>query len=505
MSLADRTHTNDPAGALGPRGATRRGQDGRTSDAPASAKAKAKMQAPFGLRAFLPLVGLGFWQAWWMSLTSTSVVAGPIQRTPATTTVVMITTLVGYALAAALAPRLAPYGTRRGLAFAAGACGALGTVALSLSTHFTAAEPVVFFLEWGGGLLTAVFSALVLLMWGERWSTLAAGSVGRQLVCSFALAFGLYFSVAILPEAGGCALTAAFPLLSVASLRLSRGEPDRSDTPVAELTLKPRRLAGPLVALLVLSIVFGAAQRVALGQGGERARLYAMVVAGVLMGAFALAMLVRHAMGNPFSFYRSVVPAVACGTALCLVAPVGWTFLGIGVLIFGIYCLDMFIMFAASDLAYRTRRPVALVFGVAVVSARLGTLAGSVLGQALTDATWWGADARVQAIAVCVIAAVLVGTTVFTESDLRAVYQPDVQPRVPNLDERCEQLAGEAGLSARELDVMRLLARGRSVAVISETLGIAAGTVKHHASNTYRKLGVYNRQGLIDLVTQRKE
>lgn len=71
---------------------------------------------------------------------------------------------------------------------------------------------------------------------------------------------------------------------------------------------------------------------------------------------------------------------------------------------------------------------------------------------------------------------------------------------MPNLDERCNQLAHSAGLSGRELDVMRLLARGRSVTIIAETLGIAQGTVKHHASNTYRKLGVYDRQGLIDVV-----
>ena len=49
---------------------------------------------------------------------------------------------------------------------------------------------------------------------------------------------------------------------------------------------------------------------------------------------------------------------------------------------------------------------------------------------------------------------------------------------------------------------MRLLAQGRSIAVIGEQLGIAPGTVKHHASNTYRKLGIYDRQELIDLVSR---
>ena len=112
---------------------------------------------------------------------------------------------------------------------------------------------------------------------------------------------------------------------------------------------------------------------------------------------------------------------------------------------------------------------------------------------------------RVQVIAALIVVAVLAGTLVFTENDLRAVYQPDAQPRTPDLDERCERLAREAGLSARELDVLRLLARGRSVAVIAETLGIAPGTVKHHASNTYRKLGVYDRQSVIDLVCAHQE
>lgn len=461
---------------------------------------------PGRLGALLPLVGLGFWQAWWMSLSSTSAVLGPVQRTPAAMTVVLLVTLLGYAVAAALAPRLAPYGARRGLPLVAGACGTLGTVALALATHFASPVPVAIFLEWGGSLLTAVFSALVLLMWGERWSTLAAGSVGRQLACSFALAFALYFAVAALPLGADCLLTAAFPLLSVTSLRLSRGEPDRGDTPVAELTLKPRQLVGLVIALLVLSVIFGAVQRVgALGGSDRLAQMLGMGVAGALVVLFALAMLARHVMGDPFSFYRPIVPAVVCGTAACLIMPAGWTFVGVGVLIFGIYCLDMFIMFAASDLAYRTRRPVALVFGAAIVSTRLGTLMGSVLGTQLTGLAGWGADLRVQVIAAFVIAGVLVGTIVFTESDLRAVYQPEARPRVPNLDERCDAIAAEAGLSGRELDVMRLLARGRSVAVIGEALGIAQGTVKHHASNTYRKLGVYDRQGLIDLVTRETE
>ncbi len=48
-------------------------------------------------------------------------------------------------------------------------------------------------------------------------------------------------------------------------------------------------------------------------------------------------------------------------------------------------------------------------------------------------------------------------------------------------------------LSERELEVLTLLASGRSNAEIARDLFIAVGTVKTHTNNIYRKLGVRNR------------
>lgn len=48
-------------------------------------------------------------------------------------------------------------------------------------------------------------------------------------------------------------------------------------------------------------------------------------------------------------------------------------------------------------------------------------------------------------------------------------------------------------LSERELEVLRLLATGRSNKEISGDLFLALGTVKNHTSNAYRKLGAKNR------------
>ncbi|MBN1439640.1 MAG: response regulator transcription factor [Anaerolineales bacterium] len=48
-------------------------------------------------------------------------------------------------------------------------------------------------------------------------------------------------------------------------------------------------------------------------------------------------------------------------------------------------------------------------------------------------------------------------------------------------------------LSERELDVLRLLAAGRSNPEIAEALYVSLNTVKAHVKSVFGKLGVHNR------------
>ncbi|MDR1357899.1 MAG: helix-turn-helix transcriptional regulator [Coriobacteriales bacterium] len=56
------------------------------------------------------------------------------------------------------------------------------------------------------------------------------------------------------------------------------------------------------------------------------------------------------------------------------------------------------------------------------------------------------------------------------------------------------------GLSSREAEVMELIARGNSVATITEKLVISENTVRTHSRHIYTKLDIHKRQELLDLL-----
>lgn len=85
------------------------------------------------------------------------------------------------------------------------------------------------------------------------------------------------------------------------------------------------------------------------------------------------------------------------------------------------------------------------------------------------------------------------------ESDRREELEPSPRASLPGKAESSNGGPEEMPepltepLSERELEVLTLLASGRSNAQISRDLFIAVGTVKTHTNNIYRKLGVRNR------------
>jgi len=56
------------------------------------------------------------------------------------------------------------------------------------------------------------------------------------------------------------------------------------------------------------------------------------------------------------------------------------------------------------------------------------------------------------------------------------------------------------GLSPREREIAKALADGKTLKSVARQYGIATSTVANHASRIYRKLGIYRREELFELI-----
>ena len=149
--------------------------------------------------------------------------------------------------------------------------------------------------------------------------------------------------------------------------------------------------------------------------------------------------------------------------------------------------------------------------------ARVGLASGSALGwyvasqipAILGDSAGSSLGLIFSVIGVLIIAVWLVTTinnsskTPFEdEQDLTAeaaLPEPEQAP-ARSIDDLCDEVATRHGISPRELDVLRLLARGYTASKIQSDLFIAPGTVNYHTRNIYVKLGVHSKQELINYV-----
>ena len=150
------------------------------------------------------------------------------------------------------------------------------------------------------------------------------------------------------------------------------------------------------------------------------------------------------------------------------------------------------------------------LFGWGRILFRAAAFIGVLLGGWLLHQAWFGNSADVVAGGLMTGLVVLLFMNALTSGDFSLFVNPlqlggsPVPPAEPmtegRLDERCRHIAQEYGLSRRELDVLPLLGRGRSLPVIEEQLCISNSTARTHARNIYRKLGIHSKQELIDMV-----
>lgn len=148
-----------------------------------------------------------------------------------------------------------------------------------------------------------------------------------------------------------------------------------------------------------------------------------------------------------------------------------------------------------------------LLVGAGMLSADILSIVVQVSpSYAYDDFSFRTAIAAVAAIAILVLALVLLPKTEEVLADVPAapldshVLEDDSLSGSDPINGQLDRFVSHYGLTAREADIVALIASGRDVPYIERELDVAKSTVKTHIKHIYEKCGVSSRQALLDLL-----
>ena len=389
----------------------------------------------------------------------------------------------------------------------------------------------------GVALITGVYglgSAVPNAVWLALIAVLPAGECLLVIAAAYLLA-GLVSPIfAVLPGAVGCLAACVACVASIVLLARMPGEAPREHGAERELSTASVRsvlvsVAGPLVVFLALEMVMGLVlsfQAVDAAGDGSAAGAKTLATLAAYICLIVLVMRRRELPDIRLLFER-LFPFFALALALLPFTSSAYGTLFSAVLVFLQGMVGTSVLFLLLQSSREHGVPiVACVAGVSFV-ARASILAGLVVGWTIGVADGVDATARVLMVAGAAMYAmslVLVwslkarrsggasgadtqaeqgagealGETQGVEG-ASAADAVDVVDRPASFEETAARLAREHSLTAREEQVVALVACGRSAVYIAGELGIAPETVRSYLKSAYPKLGVHSKQELIDL------
>lgn len=359
----------------------------------------------------------------------------------------------------------------------------------------------------GFGVVAGLFEITLFCRVAELSQEEAVATIAVVTLASAVLGLPLV----LLPTSWSYTLFALAPLACLHLLWRSpeHAEEDGSAPASAPLSQAGKILAANLLVTLTFNLMVGEA--LASLPGVAQTVGVSRLVANVLASA---GLLVYVGISKPRSMtapYRVVLPTMMLGLLLLNLIPTPYAPMALVCESFGYALFDACIWIVLASMAI-DRHADGFRLGALYVATTLGGMAlACLIEQAVPAATWGVLFQSPTAILVTVLALLAAVALILPESLLAALTPSHAKggcatdegaaTKAANADsERLDQLARQAGLTVREREVLALLARGRTTAVIAREIGVAGGTAHTHVAHIYTKLGVHNQQELIDLV-----
>lgn len=394
-------------------------------------------------------------------------------------------------------------------------------------------------LALAGVMSGGVAAGILQVLWGERF---CAGSTRFAVVCSAAAAIVTAALLAFMSPWASVIACAVFPLASLAllilqckiakvswrtGLAVDDDLEECSSFPLQDAAVeteehdraREKALGKLMFSIAVFSFLARIFDAVPISEndpfsavGGSA--VFALVITGV---AFLVLAAVFKNSFDATAVYRISIPVMVAGlTALALLfdqsPAVSVLLIGIGYEFFDILAWILFARLSKED-----RRGPLYIYGIGVACMFLGMAAGILAGE-LIHVLVSNDFLQMSVVAMfCILSLVITGFMVLPESVVAKLATRSTTedgqaqesgngesgkatPPPASLEERCAAAAQRFGLTPRESEILVLLAKGRTIAIIARDLQIAKGTARTHTERIYRKLDVHKQQELIDLV-----
>lgn len=264
------------------------------------------------------------------------------------------------------------------------------------------------------------------------------------------------------------------------------------------------------VAILVFRVAYGFALTFGSVDGVPTQTLFSLIPLAVVL---ALAFL--PSVPKADALYQTAALFVVAGMGVALVVSGGgqMPFDGVsaaGFLYAGSECFEILMWFSLASIGARNLSGALVVVAWGRAASSAGLLAGAFAGHMMNAS---GNPSLVSAgLVVMLVAFVAVNVTVLkgfgfqkTIDGVASLESVDLKQGDAPIDvmRGCDVLVEEKGLTPRESEIVRLLARGRNAPYIQEKLVLSRNTVKTHVANIYAKVGVHSQQELIDAAETR--
>lgn len=392
--------------------------------------------------------------------------------------------------------------------------------------------------------LSGAALAMLSLCWAASLAGEDSGRLPWTLTIAFAVGAAAQLLILSLPSLAGVGIMTLLPIASYALLRLERRmtslqesaqdqtetqpllswsdlaeakagrDPSRyfslaSDGSFASSVLTIRRQFGRAIlslGLLAFSESFARALFMTLTPATETSANHWVLILAAMFGALLFAFGSASSSGKGHEWRLSRLCCTVMVTLLAL-APItrGIWLLPDLVTLTCYYLVTMLAWVVLVRMAREWRMDVRDTFAPGMAAVNAGALAGTFLGSVLVSFLPLGERALSLLAVACIVLTMV--SLLFLLDDramvelINASRERPVAPRRFAL--RVEEVARDAGLTPRETQVLALAAKGRTMQRIQEELGISAGTANTHLNHVYRKLGVHDRQEMLDLLERK--